>query len=159
MENRIESIGVNEQTPREIVEELDRYIVGQDEAKRSVAIALRNRYRRSKVDDAMREEISPKNILMIGLRHSARKADYNLSAIKTANLVGMRLENNALPHCHLTIARNRGVAIFAHGANRRASEFHAHCFPPERGFFPAPMHIIPQTAPIVTRFCLKPAFP
>ena len=43
MENRIESIGVNEQTPREIVEELDRYIVGQDEAKRSVAIALRNR--------------------------------------------------------------------------------------------------------------------
>ena len=41
MENRIESIGVNEQTPREIVEELDRYIVGQDEAKRSVAIALR----------------------------------------------------------------------------------------------------------------------
>ena len=93
------------------------------------------------------------------IRHSARKADYNLSAIKTANLVGMRLENNALPHCHLTIARNRGVAIFAHGANRRASEFHAHCFPPERGFFPAPMHIIPQTAPIVTRFCLKPAFP
>ena len=43
MENRIESIGVNEQTPREIVEELDRYIVGQDEAKRSVAIALRDR--------------------------------------------------------------------------------------------------------------------
>ena len=42
------------------------YIVGQDEAKRAVAIALRNRYRRSKVDDAMREEISPKNILMIG---------------------------------------------------------------------------------------------
>ena len=53
-------------TPRQIVRELDRYIVGQDEAKRAVAIALRNRYRRSKVDDAMREEISPKNILMIG---------------------------------------------------------------------------------------------
>ena len=52
--------------PRQIVRELDRYIVGQDEAKRAVAIALRNRYRRSKVDDAMREEISPKNILMIG---------------------------------------------------------------------------------------------
>ena len=55
-----------EVTPRQIVRELDRYIVGQDEAKRAVAIALRNRYRRSKVDDAMREEISPKNILMIG---------------------------------------------------------------------------------------------
>lgn len=55
-----------ELTPRQIVRELDRYIVGQDEAKRAVAIALRNRYRRSKVDDAMREEISPRNILMIG---------------------------------------------------------------------------------------------
>ncbi len=55
-----------ELTPRQIVRELDRYIVGQDEAKRAVAIALRNRYRRSKVDDAMREEINPKNILMIG---------------------------------------------------------------------------------------------
>jgi len=55
-----------ELTPRQIVRKLDRYIVGQDEAKRAVAIALRNRYRRSKVDDAMREEISPKNILMIG---------------------------------------------------------------------------------------------
>ena len=55
-----------ELTPRQIVRQLDRYIVGQDEAKRAVAIALRNRYRRSKVDDAMREEISPKNILMIG---------------------------------------------------------------------------------------------
>lgn len=55
-----------ELTPRQIVRELDRYIIGQDEAKRSVAIALRNRYRRSQVDEKMREEISPKNILMIG---------------------------------------------------------------------------------------------
>ena len=55
-----------ELTPRQIVRELDRYIVGQDEAKKSVAIALRNRYRRSMVDEKMREEISPKNILMIG---------------------------------------------------------------------------------------------
>lgn len=55
-----------ELTPRQIVRELDRYIVGQDEAKRAVAIALRNRYRRSKVDAKMRDEISPKNILMIG---------------------------------------------------------------------------------------------
>ena len=55
-----------ELTPRQIVRELDRYIIGQDEAKKSVAIALRNRYRRSRVDEAIREEISPKNILMIG---------------------------------------------------------------------------------------------
>jgi len=56
----------HELTPREVVRELDRYIIGQDEAKRAVAIALRNRYRRSKLDEKMREEIYPKNILMIG---------------------------------------------------------------------------------------------
>ena len=55
-----------EMTPREIVRELDRYIIGQDEAKKMVAIALRNRYRRSRVEEGLREEISPKNILMIG---------------------------------------------------------------------------------------------
>lgn len=53
-------------TPREIVHELDKYIIGQDQAKRSVAIALRNRWRRMQLDERMREEISPKNILMIG---------------------------------------------------------------------------------------------
>ncbi len=55
-----------ELTPREVVRELDRYIVGQDEAKRMVAIALRNRYRRAQVSEEMREEIYPKNILMMG---------------------------------------------------------------------------------------------
>ena len=59
-------IGVNEQTPREIVAELDKYIVGQHEAKRSVAIALRNRWRSRQLDDEMREDVIPKNILMIG---------------------------------------------------------------------------------------------
>ena len=53
-------------TPREIVEELDKYIIGQAEAKRSVAVALRNRYRRSRLDDKSREEITPKNIIMKG---------------------------------------------------------------------------------------------
>ena len=53
-------------TPREIVSELDRYIVGQDDAKRAVAIALRNRWRRQQLDDDLREEVLPKNILMIG---------------------------------------------------------------------------------------------
>ncbi|MFA7661424.1 MAG: ATP-dependent protease ATPase subunit HslU [Anaerovoracaceae bacterium] len=53
-------------TPKEIVAELDKYIIGQDEAKKSVAIALRNRYRRSLLPEDWREEISPKNILMMG---------------------------------------------------------------------------------------------
>ncbi|HEY3268499.1 MAG TPA: ATP-dependent protease ATPase subunit HslU [Armatimonadota bacterium] len=53
-------------TPRQIVAELDRYIVGQDAAKRAVAIALRNRYRRSQLPEEMREDVIPKNILMIG---------------------------------------------------------------------------------------------
>ena len=53
-------------TPREIVEELDKYIIGQSKAKRAVAIALRNRYRRSKLPKQLREEITPKNIIMRG---------------------------------------------------------------------------------------------
>src|SRR5580693_2233889 len=53
-------------TPREIVSELDRYIVGQHDAKRAVAIALRNRWRRQNVAPELRDEIAPKNILMIG---------------------------------------------------------------------------------------------
>ena len=53
-------------SPREIVQELDKYIIGQSEAKRAVAIALRNRYRRSQLSPALREEITPKNIIMKG---------------------------------------------------------------------------------------------
>ena len=53
-------------TPRQIVAELDKHIVGQDDAKRAVAIALRNRWRRSQIQDPLRQEITPKNILMIG---------------------------------------------------------------------------------------------
>jgi ATP-dependent HslUV protease ATP-binding subunit HslU len=57
---------MSQMTPREIVQELDKHIVGQDEAKRAVAIALRNRWRRMQVDEPLRSEITPKNILMIG---------------------------------------------------------------------------------------------
>jgi ATP-dependent HslUV protease ATP-binding subunit HslU len=53
-------------SPREIVSELDRYIVGQHDAKRAVAIALRNRWRRQQLPEGLREEVLPKNILMIG---------------------------------------------------------------------------------------------
>ena len=53
-------------SPREIVSELDRFIVGQNEAKRAVAVALRNRWRRQQLTDDLKEEVIPKNILMIG---------------------------------------------------------------------------------------------
>jgi len=61
MKHKLESL-----TPRQIVAELDKYIVGQDAAKRAVAVALRNRYRRAQLSDEMREDVIPKNILMIG---------------------------------------------------------------------------------------------
>ena len=57
---------MNNFTPREIVSELDRFIVGQNSAKRAVAVALRNRWRRQQVAPDLREEIAPKNIIMIG---------------------------------------------------------------------------------------------
>jgi len=62
----MESLRAKSLTPREIVSELDKYIVGQDEAKKSVAIALRNRWRRRMVSDELRDEIMPNNIIMIG---------------------------------------------------------------------------------------------
>ena len=57
---------MSELTPKAIVDELNKHIVGQDDAKRAVAIALRNRWRRMQVDEELRNEITPKNILMIG---------------------------------------------------------------------------------------------
>ena len=53
-------------TPREIVAQLDRYIIGQTEAKRAIAIAMRNRWRRQQLPPDLREEVAPKNIIMIG---------------------------------------------------------------------------------------------
>ncbi len=57
---------MRELTPRQIVAELDRHIVGQDDAKRAVAVAIRNRWRRQQITDDMRQEVAPKNIMMIG---------------------------------------------------------------------------------------------
>ncbi len=64
--DELQELGLNEQTPREIVAELNKHIVGQEEAKKSVAIALRNRWRSRKLDSDMRDDVIPKNILMIG---------------------------------------------------------------------------------------------
>ena len=57
---------MNNLKPSEIVVELDKYIIGQDKAKRSVAVALRNRWRRQQVEEDLRDEIAPKNIILIG---------------------------------------------------------------------------------------------
>jgi ATP-dependent HslUV protease ATP-binding subunit HslU len=58
-------------TPREIVAELDKYIIGQDKAKKMVAIALRNRWRRQQVPEDLREEIMPNNIIIIGFHYQS----------------------------------------------------------------------------------------
>ena len=60
------TISESDLTPAKIVEELDRYVVGQRDAKRAVAVALRNRWRRQQVPGELRDEIAPKNIIMIG---------------------------------------------------------------------------------------------
>ena len=68
-------------TPREIVHELDKHIIGQDEAKRALAIAIRNRWRRQQLPDDIREEISPKNILMIGPTELGRQISATISRL------------------------------------------------------------------------------
>ena len=63
---KTEQTRVSALSPREIVSELDRYVIGQKEAKKAVAVALRNRWRRQALSDEMKDEVLPKNILMIG---------------------------------------------------------------------------------------------
>ena len=67
-------------TPREVVSELDRYIVGQAEAKRAVAIALRNRWRRQQLEEGLREEVMPKNILIPGVGPLAEQIGKSLES-------------------------------------------------------------------------------
>jgi ATP-dependent HslUV protease ATP-binding subunit HslU len=78
-------------TPREIVQELDKHIIGQADAKRAVAIALRNRWRRAQVDGALRNEITPKNILMIGPT-GVGKTEIARRLAKLANAPFMKVE-------------------------------------------------------------------
>jgi ATP-dependent HslUV protease ATP-binding subunit HslU len=78
-------------SPREIVSELDRFIVGQNDAKRAVAIALRNRWRRQQLDDKLREEVLPKNILMIGPT-GVGKTEISRRLAKLANAPFLKVE-------------------------------------------------------------------
>jgi ATP-dependent HslUV protease ATP-binding subunit HslU len=84
-------VSMNEFSPREIVSELDRYIVGQKDAKRAVAIALRNRWRRLQLDDKLREEVLPKNILMIGPT-GIGKTEISRRLAKLANAPFLKVE-------------------------------------------------------------------
>ena len=78
-------------SPREIVSELDRYIIGQKDAKRAVAIALRNRWRRQQLEGQMREEVLPKNILMIGPT-GVGKTEISRRLAKLANAPFIKIE-------------------------------------------------------------------
>ena len=78
-------------TPREIVQELDKHIIGQKDAKRAVAIALRNRWRRQQVDENLRNEITPKNILMIGPT-GVGKTEISRRLAKLANAPFIKIE-------------------------------------------------------------------
>ena len=78
-------------SPREIVSELDRHIIGQRDAKRAVAIALRNRWRRQQLDEELREEVLPKNILMIGPT-GVGKTEISRRLAKLANAPFIKVE-------------------------------------------------------------------
>src|ERR1700688_4429871 len=86
---------LDELTPREIVRELDKYVIGQGDAKKAVAIALRNRIRRQKLDPEMAEEVMPKNILMIGPT-GVGKTELARRLAKLANSPFMKVEASKL---------------------------------------------------------------
>ncbi len=125
-------------TPREIVQELDKHIIGQDAAKRAVAIALRNRWRRMQVDESLRAEITPKNILMIGptgvgkteiARRLARLANAPFIKVEATKFtevgyVGRDVESivRDLVDAAMKLAREAAMAKVRHRAEDAAEE-------------------------------------
>ena len=129
---------MSQMTPREIVQELDKHIVGQDEAKRAVAIALRNRWRRVQVDEPLRSEITPKNILMIGptgvgkteisrrLARLAKSPFIKIEATKFTEVGYVGREVDSIVRDLMDIAvkmiRETAIAKFRHRAEDAAEE-------------------------------------
>ena len=129
---------MSEMTPREIVQELDKHIVGQDDAKRAVAIALRNRWRRMQLDEDLRNEITPKNILMIGptgvgkteiarrLAHLARAPFVKVEATKFTEVgyVGREVDSiiRDLVDMSIKTTREQEMAKVRHLAEQAAEE-------------------------------------
>ena len=129
---------MSEMTPREIVHELDKHIIGQSRAKRAVAIALRNRWRRAQLDDEMRREITPKNILMIGptgvgkteiARRLARLASAPFIKVEATKFtevgyVGRDVESiiRDLVDIAISMARSRATEKVRHRAEASAEE-------------------------------------
>src|SRR6201990_3152223 len=127
-----------EMTPREIVQELDKHIVGQQAAKRAVAIALRNRWRRMQVVEPLRQEITPKNILMIGptgggkteiARRLARLANAPFVKVEATKFtevgyVGREVDSiiKELADVAVKMAREQEVARVREPARRAAEE-------------------------------------
>ena len=140
-------------TPREIVQELDKHIVGQEEAKRAVAIALRNRWRRVQVDEPLRSEITPKNILMIGptgvgkteiarrLARLARAPFIKVEATKFTEIgyVGREVDSiiRDLMDIAVKMTREEGMSKVRHRAEDAAEERVLDALlPPPRGHVP-----------------------
>ena len=129
---------MSEMTPREIVHELDKHIIGQSQAKRAVAIALRNRWRRAQLDDELRREITPKNILMIGptgvgkteiARRLARLASAPFIKVEATKFtevgyVGRDVESiiRDLVDVAISMARGRATEKVRHRAEAAAEE-------------------------------------
>ena len=116
---------LDELTPREIVRELDKYVIGQADAKRAVAIALRNRIRRQKLEPEMADEVMPKNILMIGptgvgktelARRLAQAGQFAVSESRSQQVHRSRLCG---PRCRIHDPRPGGY-LHRHGARRAA---------------------------------------
>jgi ATP-dependent HslUV protease ATP-binding subunit HslU len=129
---------MSQMTPREIVQELDKYIIGQDPAKRAVAIALRNRWRRMQVGEPLRNEITPKNILLIGptgvgkteiARRLARLADAPFIKVEATKFtevgyVGREVDSiiRDLMDAAVKLTREREMAKVRHRAEDAAEE-------------------------------------
>src|SRR5210317_719627 len=129
---------MSQMTPREIVQELDEHIISQSDAKRAVAIALRNRWRRLQVDEELRNEITPKNILMIGptgvgkteiARRLARLANAPFMKVEATKFtevdyVGRDVESivRDLADTSIKMAREAAMAKVSHRAEDAAEE-------------------------------------